>query len=34
VPELAERVFRHKQFPVIAPSGQAFPIARRQGDAR
>ncbi len=28
VPELAEKVFRHKQFPVVAPSGQAFPVAR------
>lgn len=28
VPELAEKVFRHKQFPVVAPSGQAFPIVR------
>ena len=28
VPELAEKVFKHKQFPVVAPSGQAFPIVR------
>jgi WD40 repeat protein len=28
VPELAEKVFRHKQFPVVAPSGQAFPVVR------
>ena len=26
VPELAERVFSHKQFPVVAPSGMGFPV--------
>ena len=30
VPELAERVFRHRQYPLIAPSGQGFPVARTQ----
>ena len=28
VPELAERVFKHKQYPVISPSGQGFPLVR------
>jgi len=28
VPELAEMVFKHKQFPVVSPSGQAFPLVR------
>jgi hypothetical protein len=24
----ANQQFRHKQFPVVAPSGQAFPVVR------
>ena len=28
VPELAEKVFKHKQYPVISPSGQGFPLVR------
>lgn len=28
VPQLAEKVFGHKQFPTVAPQGQAFPIGR------
>jgi hypothetical protein len=28
VPQLAEKAFGHKQFPIVAPQGQAFPIAR------
>jgi hypothetical protein len=28
VPELAERLFKHKQYPVISPSGQGFPLGR------
>lgn len=28
VPELAEKVFNHKQYPVASPSGQGFPVAR------
>lgn len=28
VPDLAEKVFHHKQYPVASPSGQGFPVAR------
>ncbi len=28
VPELAEKIFKHKQYPVISPSGQGFPLSR------
>jgi hypothetical protein len=28
VPELAEKMFQHKQYPVVSPSGQSFPIGR------
>jgi WD40 repeat protein len=28
VPEIAEKIFNRKQYPVISPSGQAFPIAK------
>jgi hypothetical protein len=28
VPELAEKAFGRKQFPTVAPQGQAFPIGR------
>lgn len=28
VPELAERVFHHKQFPIVSPTGQGFPLSR------
>ena len=28
VPELAERVFHHKQFPIVSPTGQGFPLVR------
>jgi WD40 repeat protein len=28
VPELAERVFKHKQFPIISPSGHGFPLVK------
>jgi WD40 repeat protein len=28
VPELAEKMFQHKQYPVISPGGQAFPVTR------
>lgn len=28
VPELAERVFSHKQFPIVSPTGQGFPLVR------
>ena len=31
VPELAEKVFHHKQFPVVSPSGMGFPISRNLG---
>jgi WD40 repeat protein len=30
VPEIAERVFRHKQYPIVSPSGQGFPVAKVQ----
>ncbi len=30
VPDLAERVFKRKQFPIVSPSGQGFPLARVQ----
>lgn len=28
VPELAERVFKHKQFPIVSPTGQGFPLVK------
>jgi len=28
VPELAEKVFRHKQYPIVSPSGMGFPVTR------
>lgn len=28
VPDLAEKVFHHKQFPIVSPSGQGFPLTR------
>lgn len=28
VPALAERVFKHKQYPLVSPSGQGFPVTR------
>jgi WD40 repeat protein len=28
VPELAERIFKHKQFPVVSPTGQGFPLTK------
>ena len=28
VPELAERVFRYKQFPIVSPTGMGFPVTR------
>lgn len=28
VPALAEKVFRHKQYPIASPSGMGFPVAR------
>jgi WD40 repeat protein len=28
VPDLAEKIFKHKQYPVASPSGQGFPVAR------
>ena len=28
VPELAERVFKHKQFPIVSPTGQGFPLTK------
>lgn len=28
VPELAERIFKRKQFPIVSPSGQGFPLAK------
>ncbi len=28
VPELAERVFRFKQFPIVSPTGMGFPVTR------
>jgi WD40 repeat protein len=28
VPEIAERLYKHKQFPIVSPSGQGFPIVR------
>ena len=28
VPELAERVFKHKQYPIVSPTGQGFPLVR------
>lgn len=30
VPEIAERIFNRKQYPVISPSGQAFPIGQNR----
>jgi len=28
VPELAERLFNHKQFPIVSPTGQGFPLTK------
>lgn len=28
VPELADRIFKRKQFPIVSPSGQGFPLAK------
>jgi len=28
VPELAERVFKHRQYPIVSPTGQGFPIGK------
>lgn len=28
VPELAEKVFRHKQYPIVSPTGQGFPVTK------
>jgi hypothetical protein len=28
VPALAEKVFKHKQYPLVSPSGQGFPLTR------
>lgn len=28
VPELAETVFRHKQYPIVSPTGQGFPLSK------
>jgi WD40 repeat protein len=28
VPELAEKVFQHKQYPIVSPTGQGFPLVR------
>lgn len=28
VPELAERLFNHKQFPIVSPTGQGFPLVK------
>ncbi|MGE5467043.1 MAG: caspase family protein [Ignavibacteria bacterium] len=28
VPELAETVFRHKQYPIVSPTGQGFPLTK------
>ena len=28
VPELAERVFQHKQYPIVSPTGQGFPLVK------
>lgn len=30
VPEIAEQVFGHKQYPIVSPSGQGFPLTRSQ----
>ena len=30
VPDLAERLYRRKQYPIISPSGMAFPVTRSQ----
>ena len=32
VPELAEKVFHYKQFPVVSPSGMGFPVSRTSGN--
>ncbi len=31
VPALAEKVFKHKQYPLVSPSGQGFPLTRAAG---
>ena len=28
VPELADKVFQHKQYPIVSPTGQGFPLVR------
>ncbi len=28
VPELAERIFKHKQYPIVSPTGQGFPLVK------
>jgi hypothetical protein len=28
VPLIAERVFKHRQYPIVSPSGQGFPLSR------
>jgi len=28
VPVLAEKVFKHKQYPLVSPLGQGFPLTR------
>lgn len=28
VPELAEKVFKHKQYPIVSPTGQGFPLVK------
>jgi WD40 repeat protein len=28
VPELAEKVFQHKQYPIVSPTGQGFPLVK------
>jgi WD40 repeat protein len=33
VPDLAEQVFKHRQYPVTSPSGQQFPLARVKASA-
>ena len=30
VPELAEKLYRRKQYPIISPSGMGFPVTRAQ----
>jgi len=28
VPELAEKIFKHKQYPIVSPTGQGFPLVK------